>query len=114
MPSSEEQIEAIKVHCAGVASCLQGTIEYLLLTALRLPACKPEVVDALLCLGDRGEGYATRLYLAERVVPRKVITLNWNANGVRILERNWHAFSWKVPLGLSPEETLLEHMKPLR
>lgn len=114
MPFSDEQVEAMKVHCASVASCSQGTIEYLLVAGLRLPNCNPDVVDALLCFGDRGEGYATRLYFAERVAPARVITLNWNANGVRILERNWHAFSWKVPLGLSPEATLLEHMKPLR
>jgi hypothetical protein len=114
MPFSDEQVEAMKAHCAGVASCSQGTIEYLLVAGLRLPNCKPDVVDALLCFGDRGEGYPTRLYFTERVAPARAISLNWNANGVRILERNWYAFSWKVPLGLSPEETLLEHMKPLR
>jgi len=32
------------------------------------------------------------------------VQLNWNANGVRILERNWHAFSWTV----NPEPRLIQ------
>jgi hypothetical protein len=114
MPFPAEQLAALKRYCDAVSACAQASIEFLLLSRLGLPTCTPEIVDALLCFGDRGEGYATRLYFAERVTPKKPFKLNWNANGVRILERNWHAYSWKVPLGLSPEETLLEHLKPLR
>jgi hypothetical protein len=51
---------------------------------------------------------------AHRVVPAKPYALNWKAQTDRILERNWHVFSWKVPQGLSPIETLREHLKPLR
>lgn len=65
----------------------------------------------MLCMGER-DGYPTRLFFAERIVPAKPYALNWKAQTDRILERNWHVFSWKVPQGLSPVDTLHEHLKP--
>jgi hypothetical protein len=106
--------DALKSYCAAVATCAVGGVDYVLLTALRLAGCTPNQTDALLCLGERGEGYATRLFFAQVVAPPKPFTLNWNSNNVRILERVWFAYSWKVPMGLSPEQTLIEHLKPLR
>lgn len=114
MPISDDEAKAVKTYCASVASYSFGEVDYLQLSGLQLPGCTPSEVDALLCLGDRGEGYATRLFFSQVIVPPKPFSLNWNASGVRILERNWHAYSWKVPAGLSPSETLAEHLKPLR
>src|SRR5437016_5872537 len=106
-------IAALKRRCDAVSAAAEGAITYLLLAGLRLPeGCSPAVLDALLCLGER-DNYATRLFFAERSSTSTLVTLNWNANGVRILERNWHAFSWKVPMNPSPEHVLLEHLKPL-
>jgi len=113
MAITNDQRVALEAVCDSVGVCAVGSIEYHLLTGLRLPGCRPEKVDAMLCMGER-EGYPTRLFLAERVVPMKPYALNWNAQTFRILERNWHVYSWKVPQGLSPIETLDEHLKPLR
>ena len=112
MAICETDIEALKRHCAEVSTCAIGNIDYALLAALRLPGCTPVETDALLCLGDRGEGYATRLFFAQQVTPARAYKLNWNANNVRILERLWCAYSWKVPPGPA-EQTLIEHLKPL-
>jgi hypothetical protein len=114
MAIGDDQIEAVKRFCATVQTAAVSGLDYVRLTSLRLPGCKPDIVNALLCMGDRGEGYETRLFFSARVEPAHVCNLNWNANGVRILEENWHAFSWKVPKGMSVVDTLIEHLKPLR
>lgn len=114
MAINDADVAALKGYCDEVSTTESGGIDYARLKRLRLPGCTPDTVDALLCLGDRGEGYATRLYFSEKVTPPRVLQLNWNANGVRILEENWHAYSWKVPKGTSPVDTLIEHLKPLR
>jgi len=113
MPLSDEDVQQLAAQCTSVASCPDGGVECVLLSGLRLPRCTPDVVDALLCLGPR-DNYPTRLFFSAPVAPHEPVALNWNANGVRILERNWHAFSWQVPAGLSAAETLREHLKPLR
>jgi hypothetical protein len=68
----------------------------------------------MLRVGDRGDGYATRLYVSQRVVGASKIALNWNVNDERILEQNWFAYSWKASADLPLEEILLEHLKALR
>ena len=71
----------------------------------------PAFVDALLRLGDRGDGYVTRLLLSERAVGASKIALNWNAENIRMVERNWQGYSWKAPIELPLEEILREHLK---
>jgi len=110
--TNDQRIE-LEAVCESVGSCVVGSIEYHLLTGLRLPGCQPPTLDGMLCMGER-DGYPTRLFFSERVVPAKPYALNWKAQTDRILERNWHVYSWKVPQGLSPRETLEEHLKPLR
>lgn len=109
------QVEKLKAYCESVSSAVEGSITFLLLKALRLPAgASAATVDALIRLGDSGDGYATRLYLSQRVVGPSKIALNWNSNDQRILEQNWFAYSWKAAADLPLEEILLEHMKALR
>lgn len=115
MELNNAQLERLRAHCAAISQASEGAVTFLLLQGLRLPTgASPSAVDALLRLGDRGDGYSTRLFLAERVVGASKISLNWNVQDLRILERNWHAFSWKAPIELSLEEILLEHLKALR
>ena len=113
MAITDDQRAALETECKTVGTCVVGSIEYHLLTDLSLPGCTPEKIDALLCMGER-DGYPTRLFFAERVVPPKPYAHNWKAQTDRILERNWHVFSWKAPQGLSPIETLQDHLKTLR
>jgi len=115
MDLSFEQVQRLKEHCESVCRSAEGGITFLLLEALRVPAgATPSTVDALLRLGDSGDGYATRLFLAEKVTGPSKIAVNWNALGVRILERNWYAYSWKVPIEIDLDEILREHLKALR
>jgi hypothetical protein len=108
------QLALLNPFCDGVSTAIEGGFTYLLLAALRLPpGISPAAVDALLRLGARGDGYPNRLYLSQRVVGAK-ISLNWNAADVRILERNWFAYSWKAPPELGIDGILLEHLKALR
>lgn len=79
---------------SGLCLIVEAGISYILIPDLVLPkGCAPERVDVLLCPTGR-DGYTSRLFFAQRVNgPRP---LNWNANGVRIGEKNWHAFSYRI------------------
>jgi hypothetical protein len=90
---------------------------YFFLPQLILPeGCEPASLDSLLCPMPR-EGYSSRLFFASQVKPAGKVTttaLNWNATSVRILERNWHAYSWRTPLGLSLVQMVAIHLKALQ
>lgn len=88
----EEQIEELKALCPEVASCAEGGVEYFLLSGVKLPSgCNPETADALLCPTPR-DGYECRMYFSSVVKSG----LNWHMKNVRILDRSWMAFSWKL------------------
>jgi hypothetical protein len=91
----QDQIDELKGMYSGLGLIEEAGVQYLLIPNLVLPkGCAPVKVDALLCPTNRGDGYASRLFFAQQVTgPRP---LNWNANSVRIGERNWHAFSYRI------------------
>ena len=94
MAFPDDQVAELKHICDGVQESTEAGRTYFLLLKLRLPeGCNPSPLDALFCPTPR-DGYPSRLFFAERV--RSAAQLNWNANRVRILDRNWDAFSWKV------------------
>ncbi len=112
MEFPSDQIEELKALTDSVSVSEEGGFAYLLLPSLQLPpGCSPEKVDALLCPMQR-DGYPSRLFFAESIQSRE--QRNWNANGVRILERNWYAFSWTVPAGLRLAQLVGAHLKGLR
>jgi hypothetical protein len=88
----------------------EGGQVYIYLPALKLPSgCSPAQTDALLCLSQHS-GYPTRLFLAHRVNGRGQ---NWNT--YRILDREWHSWSWNHIRGdRRPMEILAEHLRGLR
>jgi hypothetical protein len=93
MAFAQDEIDELKALCPGVSAGEEGNVTYFLLPELALPeGCSPARVDALLCPVPR-DGYEFRLYFAQSVSSKKA--LNWHVSGIRILERNWHAFSWK-------------------
>ena len=109
------QIDKLKTHCTSVSSVVVGNITYLVLRGLKLPpGASAATVDAMIRLGDTGDGYATRLYLSQRVIGASKLAVNWNSNDQRILEQIWFAYSWKAAADLPLEEILLEHLKGLR
>ena len=109
---SEDHLEELRAICAGATQATEGGADCVLLPNLTMPpGCTPAAVDCLLCLGPR-DGYSSRLYFAQPVQSREA--RNWNGQNIRVLERNWFAFSWRAPDGLRPIETLIGHLKALR
>jgi hypothetical protein len=109
----ETDLARLRERCGKISRAVEASLTYYLLEQLELPiGCSPSRVDALLCTGER-DGYPTRLFFERQVKGASGATLNWNANGVRILERNWTAYSWKVPMGRSVYLLLDEHLKAL-
>lgn len=105
-----DELTELKSYCSNVASACEGGCTYLLLEKLVLPdCCTPSIVDALLCPTPR-DGYQSRLFFGQPIISGR--SLNWNANGIRILDRNWHAFSWKVERpNLRLAEILIRHLE---
>lgn len=94
MEFSTNEVEELKQLSPNVMRCEEGGVSYFLLPQLELPEnCSPLQTDALLCPSPR-DGYTCRLFFSSVIQAKKA--LNWNAQSVRILERNWHAFSWKI------------------
>lgn len=112
MEQPKEQIEELKRYCNGLSLLAEGGTDFFHLAGLRLPdGCTPSVCDGLLCPVPR-DGYPSRLYLSAKVgCP---FERNWNANDVRIAEKNWFAFSWKVePTPPTLVQILLAHLAAL-
>jgi hypothetical protein len=108
----EDMIQELKLLCPAAKQAMEGGIDYVLLPSLSLPnGCNPSTVDCLLSLGAR-DGYENRLFFAQMIQSSQA--RNWNGQNVRILERNWFAYSWKVPGGLRPIEILAGHLQALR
>jgi len=107
-----DQVQELKLLAPGVSSCEEAGFTYFLLPAFPLPAgCRPERTDLLLCPVPR-DGYTSRLYFAEHVACQA--SLNWNG-AVRVLERNWHAFSWGInQTDLRLAQMVLTHLRALK
>ncbi len=89
-----DQIDELRSLCEGVAACEEASVTYLRLAKLALPAgTTPDRVDALLCPTPR-DGYSSRLFFA--LLLASPFPRNWNASNVRIVDANWHAYSWKI------------------
>src|SRR6266498_1129443 len=90
-----DEIEELKAAFPSAMSAEEGGILYFLIPEFLLPSGNlPPVVDVLLCPTADRHGYPSRLFFAQQVHSSK--PLNWNTNNVRILERNWYAYSWKI------------------
>jgi hypothetical protein len=117
MGLSQAQLEEMKATFGNsLTSVSDAGVEYVLIPSLKLPdGCVPAEVEALLCPTPR-DGYESRLFFSVLIHPGHPsgIALNWNANGVRIAERVWHAYSWKVATGLRLTQAVAAHLKALR
>jgi len=112
MAFPDDQIAELKRLCPEVHLCEEAGCAYLLLPGLNLPeGCEPATSDALLCPTAR-DGYSSRLFFAEKV--KSPTERNWNATGVRIAERSWHAFSWKANPNLRLAQMVAAHLGALR
>ncbi len=107
-----EILDEIRPLCRSINRFDEGGTTYVLLEALALPeGCVPSLVDALLCPSGR-DGYPSRLFLAEKVSGRG--SPNWTGEA-RLIERNWHAYSWKVDVpGLTLAQLIANHLRVFR
>jgi hypothetical protein len=107
----DEALELVSLY-PNTSRSEEGGLTYFLIPDVALPpGCAPSSCDALLCPLQR-DGYISRLFFSEQIQspqPR-----NWNANGIRILERNWHAFSWQTRAGLRLAQMVQTHLSGLR
>jgi hypothetical protein len=108
-----DQLDEVRVHVTELKLAEEAGLPYILLSPLKLPAgCRPASVDALLSPTGR-DGYTSRLFFAEKITCKR--ELNWNSVGVRILDRNWYAFSWKTNReNLRLLQMVLDHLAALR
>ena len=104
-----EQIEELKRYCEKLSAFTEGGVTFLQMEGLRLPAgCTPAVCDGLFCPVAK-DGYPSRLYFSVKVASH--YTRNWQGSEVRIGERNWFVFSWRVNLtDPTLSELLLAHL----
>lgn len=110
--NTEDQVRELATLYPNVSRSAEGGFPYFLIPQLRLPdGCVPEQVDALLCPTNK-DGYASRLFFASQIKCDKA--LNWNANSVRILERNWHAYSWRTREGQRLAQMVAMHLGALK
>jgi len=95
MTFTDDEIAELKELFPGIAKYEEGGLTYFLLPGMQLPTgCQPTVADALFCPMNRGDGYPSRLFFSSRV--KSPVERNWNGQDVRIVERNWFAYSWKI------------------
>lgn len=113
MSAPAEHVAELKALCPGAAEGTEGSTTVYVLPSLALPSgCIPAVVDALLWPGDR-DGYPSRLFLSEKVV-KPGAQPNWNSS-VRLLERNWHAYSFHLHrTDLRLVQMVAEHLRGLQ
>jgi len=107
MTLPEDQIRELGRLFPGTQQGDEGGITYFLIPALELPAgCIPARSDVLLCPSSR-DGYTSRLYFAQKIEGGP--PQNWHVSRMRILERNWYAFSWRTREGLRLTQMVLAH-----
>ena len=114
MHFQENEIAELKDLFPGISKYDEGGLIYFLIPGLQLPpGCEPSTVDALFCPMDRGDGYPSRLLLSSRV--RSKVERNWNGQNVRIIERNWFTYSWKIGGGkLRLAQMISAHLRALQ
>lgn len=106
---TEADMTELRSLCPDAKQAQEGGLRYVLLPSLKLPA--PAEIDCLLCVDPR-DGYAGRLFFSQVIATRE--PRNWHMQNVRILERNWFAFSWQIPANLRPMEILLTVLRAVR
>lgn len=104
-----DELAELQLLCGTATELREGDKPYFLLARVTLPTgCSPAMVEALLCPHPR-DGYQTRLFLAQPVNGRGA---NWTVH--RILDRNWHTWSWQgISSGQRLAQVLRGHLRGL-
>lgn len=110
---SQEHLDGLRKVCSGAEIMHDGGIDYIFLPQLTIIVSKvAHKIDALLCPSQHPSGYMTRLFLSAQFQGSGQSN-NWNQ--FRILERNWHSWSWQnVPSTQAPTQILAAHLRALQ
>lgn len=110
---TQEHLDNLQKICRGAMVMGEAGIDYVFLPELGvITSLATHKLDALLCPSQHPSGYMTRLFLAEPL-PGSGQSNNWTQH--RILERNWHSWSWQnVPAAQAPAQILAAHLRALR
>lgn len=109
MEFAHDQVSEMKMlFGGGMKLVVEGQYTFIFIPNQKIPGGVDEgVVDLLFCPTPWG-GYNSRLFYSRKVETRQ--ERNWNNENVRIIERNWFAFSWQVPVGLTLAETIIIYL----
>lgn len=110
---SPEDLNGLLTICHDPKVMQEGGIEYIFLPELEFFTNQTSrKMDALLCPSQHPTGYMTKLFLADSLQGSGQSN-NWTQH--RILERNWHSWSWQnVPATQTPTQILAAHLRALR
>lgn len=105
-----DDLSELELICGKVSEFQAEGRRFLLLERVTLPTgCSPPVTEALLCPEAR-DGYATRLFLPAPVVGKGT---NWTRH--RILDREWHSWSWRnITANQRLSQILAGHLRGLQ
>lgn len=113
----KDQIDELLAIFPNAKQYEEGGTPYFLLPNVSLPGgANPASVDLLL-RPVHMDGYDSRLYYSQQPTFSSRTnreSLNWNANNVHILSRNWHAFSWRTQPGLRLAQMVSIHLEAVR
>lgn len=117
MEFPKDQIDELLSIYPGAKQMEEGGTPYFVLPGVALPGgATPAAVDLLLRPVFM-DGYDSRLYYAQKPTfarRKHPEALNWNADGVHILSRNWFAFSWRTRPGLTLAQMVAMHLGAVR
>lgn len=108
----EEQVEELLRIYPDTQQAVEANVTYFLIPQLPMPeGCTPATIDVLLCPTPR-DGYNSRLYYSQQVLggPER----NWHVQNVRILDRNWFAFSLRTRDNLRLAQMVSAHLYALK
>jgi hypothetical protein len=110
------QVATLHPVCPGAKLVVENGQQFIHLPALKIPVgSETKTREALLCPSHHS-GYATRLFLAEKIDERQTIAdqaANWSVHP--ILSRMWHTWSWKdVSADLPLLQMLVAHVKAFK
>jgi hypothetical protein len=109
----QQDLDGLRSICPRAAVMGEGGIDYIFLPSITVRTnLGNHAIDALLCPTAHPTGYMTRLFLA-KPLPGCGQSNNWGQ--FRILERDWHSWSWQnVPATLTPAQILAAHLRALQ
>ena len=109
---SDDKINGIREIYPNAQTMAEAGIDFIYIPAITISTSKGQrTLNALLCPMAHPTGYMTRLFLSE---PCEGCGQSANWNTFRILERQWHSWSWQnVPASLTPAQILAAHLRAL-